>query len=103
MLIPFLKNWADGNNLLVPSVSKIPDLISHISQGKAKGTLVIPYWKLSVFWPLSMTENDLFCYFISGHVIFTNSESQSKAGPCEFSYLDPKRYDSSIIALKIES
>ena len=99
----FSQNWEDENNLFVPPISKIPDVISRISQGKVKGTLVIPYWKSSVFWPLLATQNGLFCYFITGHVIFTNASSLLKAGPCEFSYLHPKRYNGSIIALKIES
>ena len=64
---------------------------------------MIPYWKSSVFWPLLVTEGGLFCYFMSCHMIFTHASALLKAGPSKFSYLHPKRYNGSIIALKIES
>ena len=47
----FLQNWGNENNLLVPPFWKVPEVIFRISQGKVKGTLGIPYWKSSAFWP----------------------------------------------------
>ena len=48
----FTQDWSGENCLLVPPVVLISSVLKHIFLCKAKGTLVIPWWPSSVFWPL---------------------------------------------------
>lgn len=47
----FLQNWHFENNWILPPVSQIARVIAHLRVCKAEGTLVIPLWKSSYFWP----------------------------------------------------
>ena len=61
----FLQNWHFENNWILPPVSQIARIIAHLRVCKAEGTLVIPLWKSSYFWPLLCDDgrhwNTLFC------------------------------------------
>ena len=48
----FTCSWADENNWWFPPVYLIPRVIRHAQTSKAKGTLVVPQWLSSPFWPL---------------------------------------------------
>ena len=48
----FTCSWADENNWWFPPVYLIPRVIRHAQKSKAKGTLVVPQWLSSPFWPL---------------------------------------------------
>ena len=41
-----------GKQLVVPPVHLVPRVIRHAQNTNAKGTLVVPQWLLSPFWPL---------------------------------------------------
>ena len=44
--------WDEENNWWVPPLHLIPRVIRHAQSTKAKGTLIIPQWVSSPFWPL---------------------------------------------------
>ncbi|XP_046351504.2 uncharacterized protein LOC124131993 isoform X2 [Haliotis rufescens] len=48
----FTVNWGGFMNWVVPPVCLIPRAIKHMSECKAKGTLVIPEWHSACFWPM---------------------------------------------------
>ena len=48
----FTCNWADDNNWLCPPIYLVPRVIRHAQYTKAKGTLIVPQWVSSPFWPL---------------------------------------------------
>ena len=56
----FTYNWHGENLLLVPPVSAIGRVLSHLRLCKAKGTLVAPRWPSSYFWPLLQSEFNSF-------------------------------------------
>lgn len=48
----FTCDWADANNWWFPPIYLLPRVIRHAQNSKAKGTLVVPQWLSSPFWPL---------------------------------------------------
>ena len=48
----FTQDWSSENNWLVPPISLIGKLLSYMHESKAVGTLIVPMWKSSYFWPL---------------------------------------------------
>ena len=48
----FSTNWKGENNWLVPPVYLIPKTILHLRFCRAEGSLVVPKWPSSPFWPL---------------------------------------------------
>ena len=47
----FLFDWAGENNWLCPPVSQIVAVIRHVQTCQAQGTLLVPEWPSSYFWP----------------------------------------------------
>ncbi|VDI24929.1 Hypothetical predicted protein [Mytilus galloprovincialis] len=48
----FTCDWSGENNWLVPPVTEVSRVINHLVKCKAKGTLIVPNWPSSPFWPL---------------------------------------------------
>ena len=48
----FTCTWVDENNWWLPPIYLIPRVIRHAQKSKAKGTLIVPQWLSSPFWPL---------------------------------------------------
>ena len=48
----FTCNWAEDNNWWFPPVHLVPRVIRHAQNQRAKGTLIVPQWLSSPFWPL---------------------------------------------------
>ena len=48
----FCHDWGGENNWLVPPVFLVPRVIRHLAECKAEGTLIVPEWVSSPFWPM---------------------------------------------------
>ena len=48
----FTCDWGEDNNWWCPPVHLVPRVIRHAQNTNAKGTLVVPQWVSSPFWPL---------------------------------------------------
>ena len=48
----FTCDWGEDNNWWCPPVHLVPRVIRHAQNTNAKGTLVVPQWLSSLFWPL---------------------------------------------------
>ena len=55
----FSVSWADENNWLVPPIFLIPRVVNHIAAFRGRGTLVVPSWPSSAFWPMIYTDEGL--------------------------------------------
>ncbi len=60
----FTVNWADENNWLCPPIALIPRVIGHARACKAVGTLVVPCWPSSSFWPILHPSPTSFAPFV---------------------------------------
>ena len=65
----FTQNWECENNWILPSVSQISRVITHMRACKAVGTLVIPIWKSSYFWVLLCEDGKHWNEFVHDWVI----------------------------------
>jgi hypothetical protein len=48
----FAEYWGDKFGLFVPPISIIHRVLRKMRTDRAKGLLVVPYWKSAIFWPL---------------------------------------------------
>jgi hypothetical protein len=58
-------NWAGENNWLVPPLNLVNRVIRHCLACGAFGTLVVPKWESSPFWPVIFHSNSLCMHYIS--------------------------------------
>ena len=48
----FTIEWTGENNWLVPPIHLIPRVLHHLQASQACGTLIVPKWQSSSFWPI---------------------------------------------------
>ena len=61
----FAYSWKNEVCWLVPPVRLVPKVIRKLLFDKSKGTLVVPRWPSSVFWPLLVNEYGQFRWFVT--------------------------------------
>lgn len=76
----FTQVWVSENNWLVPPPSYIPRVINKMIAERATGTLIIPEWKSSSYWPLIFEGNCYksfvkFCYYLPDKKLITHGKS----------------------------
>ena len=98
----FARSWVNDNNWLVPPLSDIPNVIKRFHEERVRGTLLVPYWTSAAFWPL-LKNGESWQFFIKDFVLIKNARRYLKHGRCTFALLGSDRFDSPLIALKIES
>ena len=57
----FTQNWAGVNNWLVPPIYLDIRTIRHLVFCRAEGSLIVPSWECSHFWPF-LFEKESFCF-----------------------------------------
>ena len=72
----FTADWSKDNNWLAPPISLIGSTIKHLRACKGTGTLLIPAWESSYFWPLIFPNGTETAYFIKG-ILVVNPYYQS--------------------------
>ena len=56
----FCQDWSADNNYFCPPVSLIPQVIKRMASFKAVGTLLVPKWPASSFWPFICPDGSHF-------------------------------------------
>lgn len=97
----FSQNWENENNLFVPPISEITKVIKRLKDGHVRGVLVLPFWESSSFWPLIVKQKAIFEDFVSDHLFIKNGRECLREGNCPFSFLTPRNFRGSLVALKI--
>jgi hypothetical protein len=70
----FNSDWSQDVNWLAPQVPLVSRAINHLVKCKAKGTLIVPKWTSSPFWPL-IVEYDLeYKPYLTDVLEFTETE-----------------------------
>ena len=65
----FTDDWSNDLNWLCPPISSIGSVIRHLKLCKAKGTLLVPVWPSSYFWPLIFPNGKQMADFKKGFII----------------------------------
>ena len=56
----FRYDWCEENSLMVPPIPLISDTLCHARLCKGRGTLIVPLWPTSSFWPVLMGDFDRY-------------------------------------------
>jgi hypothetical protein len=99
----FAFDWSQDFSWLVPPINLISKAIEHIIHCKAKGVLVIPKWKSSVFWPAIVDMNGKFRWFIRQYVEYEKLEKNFCAGSDQNSIFAAKKFYSNVLVLKLDA
>ena len=76
----FAFSWRNENAWIVPPVRLVPQILKKLVFEKAKGTLVVPRWPSSVFWPLLVNEMGEYRWFVRKHLCFKECSNILTAG-----------------------
>ena len=70
----FNSDWSHDVNWLVPTVLLDSRAINHLVKCKAKGTLIVPKWTSSPFWPLIFEDGLEYKPYVTDVLEFTETE-----------------------------
>ena len=76
----FSYSWENENCWTVPPVKLVTKVIKKMIHDKTTGTLVVPSWPSSLFWPLIIDNTGRFRWFIIDHLAFTDCSRFLKGG-----------------------
>ena len=65
-------DWGQESCWLVPPVCLIPRALMHFLNCRSRGTLVVPFWPSSLFWPYLICENGAFRDFVVDFLFVKN-------------------------------
>ena len=98
----FTVNWGDEINWWVPPLYLVCCTISHASNCRAKGTLVVPMWKSSPFWPILCPDGEHLAPFIHAWWSISFYPDLFLRGHSSSSLGDTLNADSWVLALFID-
>ena len=78
----FIIDWSGENNYLCPPISLIPRVLLHMKNCHACGTLVVPLWPSSPFWPMICSDGWHLNDFILAWMDLPTSKEAFTAGSC---------------------
>lgn len=98
----FAFDWGNVNNWIVPPVCLIPRVIKHLIRCRAIGTLIVPKWPSSLFWPLLVSfGKNSFQDFIREYVEYSKPRNFFVPGSCKDSVFAMSPFCSNVLALRI--
>ena len=65
----FTENWAHENNWVCPPVSLIGSVFRHMRRCKARGSILVPIWRSSYYWPLLYPNGLHLAPFVKDYMI----------------------------------
>ena len=94
----FAYNWAGENALMVPPIPLIAKTLYHAKSCKCKGTLIVPFWTSSSFWPVILNDFQMnikdWMQLKGGKVLEQGKNKNSIFGS--------NRFQGDVLALKLE-
>jgi hypothetical protein len=100
----FAFNWEGVNNWLVPPVRLVTKVLKHLITCKAHGTLVVPKWESSMFWPFIIEpHNGQFKYFIKDFVEYQKPTNFFTPGSVKDSVFAVSPFVSNVLVLKVDA
>ena len=87
---------------LVPPVFLVPRVIRHLTNCKASGTLIVPKWVSSPFWPMLFGTHSPFHACVKGSIIFTDVAGIFVKGSTE-SIFDGLNFKSHELAVRLSA
>ena len=99
----FAFNWHSDNNWLVPPISLVSKVLTHLRHSCAKGVLIIPKWESSFFWPsLVDVQTGTYKNFISEVVEYSNPSNFFVAGSQQNSIFATTPFPTKVVVAKLD-
>ena len=98
----FTVDWAGEINWWVPPVHLVSRMLRHAEVCRARGTLVVPAWKLAPFWPLLCPDGCHLTPFVHQWLIFPFYSSFFLPGKSGNNIGDSMTTDSIILCLWLD-
>ena len=98
----FSSAWTGENNYLVPPVSMIPRVLTHMEGCGATGTLVVPFWPSAAYFPLIMSTEATFKPFVKDSWIFGWEEGLITQGENKKAFIGSDQFKSDILAAVLQ-
>lgn len=97
----FSCQWSTDNNWLVPPVALASQCINHLIACKAQGTLIVPKWTSSAFWPLIFTENMHYRPYVKDVLEFYETDRIFVPGNNRNSIFANGTFTGSVLAIRL--
>ena len=96
----FSISWHDENNWLCAPPSLVGRCIKHLLHFRADGSLIVPLWRGSVWWPLIC--NDRKCNpFIVGFMVFPPQDKLFMSGTYPFNLLSKETPPCNVVTIRL--
>ena len=92
--------WAGENNFVCPPVRLISQVLLHMRNCKASGTLIVPLWHSTPFWPMICADGVNFSDFIINWMDIPSSKEAFTPDRCN-SFKDSISFDSCQFILSV--
>ncbi|VDI51364.1 Hypothetical predicted protein [Mytilus galloprovincialis] len=99
----FTCNWKGDNNWLVPPVNLVSKCINHLINCTAVGTLIVPKWPSSAFWPLLFKENLEYAWFVRDVLEFHEIDRILVAGNNKNSMFANGTFNGLLLAVRLDA
>lgn len=99
----FTQNWNGDNNWLVPPISAIVRVIKHVLHSRALGTLIVPRWVSSPFWPWIFSKDMTYRPYVKDVLEFCNSSEIYVKGVNSNSIIGSDRFVSPVLAVRLDA
>ena len=96
----FSVSWAGENNWLVPPIYCVTKVIQHLVASKANGTLIVPYWPSSPFWPFLFINGQCCQPYVVDLFVFPSSLGIFALGDYKDSLIGSNKFKSEVLAAR---
>lgn len=91
------------NNWLVPPISLIGKCILHLIGTESRGTIIVPHWPSSYFWPLIFDDHNETMPAVKEVLEFREAYRIFKQGNNENSIFGSREFYSKVLAIKLDA
>ena len=98
----FSQDWSCDNNWIVPPATVVGKVLNHMRESKAVGTLIVPMWKSSYFWPLLCNDGMHLNSFVKHWLCLPKRPDLFVAGRAKNKLFGTKAFKSPCLALRID-
>ena len=97
----FTQDWSSQNNWVVPPVKLIVRVIKHFKECRASGTLLVPFWRSSIFWPILCPDGVHIASFVHDYRLFPYGNNVIMKGKRKNSIFGSSEFYFQLLALRI--
>lgn len=97
----FSVSWTGENNWLVPPIHHVSRTVQHLIACKASGTLVVPFWPSSAFWPFLFIDAYKCQPYVTDQMLFSNSSGIFLQGDFKDTVIGRKDCECAVLAVRI--